>query len=70
MIIKMNGKIEKDNLLFYIIKEDLQQEALPKIGRELNEEEIEIARKGIEWGISSSPEIIYHTIFTEMIKSK
>ena len=56
------------NIIFSITVEDLQNEAIERIGRRLNEDEITIAKKGIEWGIVNfALDITYNTIFTEMI---
>ena len=56
-----------NEILFKITKEDLQEEAQEKIGRELNNDEIHIAKKGLESGLLTNIEIIYQTIFHEMI---
>ena len=57
------------NIIFQITEDDLQNEAMERIGRKLADDEVEIAKDGIEWGISDSAlEITYNTIFTEMIK--
>ncbi|MCL1938924.1 MAG: hypothetical protein FWF52_11080 [Candidatus Azobacteroides sp.] len=57
-----------DNIIFQITIEDLQNEAMERINRKLNEDEITIAKKGIEWGIVNfALDITYNTIFTEMI---
>ena len=59
--------MEKGNI-FSITIEDLQDEAIERIGRRLTCNEIDIAKKGIEWGIvNSALDITYNTIFTEMI---
>ncbi len=60
--------IEKDKLVFSIILEDLQREALEKIGRTLTEEEVHVAKKGLEFGLLTDIDTIYKTIFSEMIK--
>jgi hypothetical protein len=60
--------IEKDKLVFSITLEDLQGEALEKIGRTLTEEEIRIAKKGLEFGLLTDIDTIYKTIFSEMIE--
>ncbi|MGI8951696.1 MAG: hypothetical protein ACR2FN_08945 [Chitinophagaceae bacterium] len=59
---------KNEDLLYKITVEDLQFEAMEKMGRELTDEEIFIARKGFEWGIGESIGIVYNTIFTEMIE--
>ncbi|MDR1984835.1 MAG: hypothetical protein LBQ28_08435 [Prevotellaceae bacterium] len=56
-----------DGILYAITIEDLQYEAMENLGRKLNEEEIEIARKAFSWGLGETNHIIYNTIFTEMI---
>jgi uncharacterized protein (UPF0332 family) len=58
---------EKDKLVFSITLEDLQYEALEKIGRTLTEEEVHIAKKGLEFGLLTDIDTIYRTIFHEMI---
>jgi len=59
----------KNNTIFSLTVEDLQNESLTRIGRILTDDEIDIARKGIDWGITDMAlNITYNTIFTEMIK--
>ena len=61
---------QNDDILFAITVEDLQNEAKERIGRKLSEEEICIAKKGIEWGLGDITLLAtYNTIFTEMIKA-
>ncbi len=64
----MNETILKSDLLYYISKEDLQGYAIEKIGRELDEEELNIAKKGLESGINTDLSTIYNTILFEMIE--
>jgi len=59
--------INKEDLLFYVTKEDVQFEALEKIGRELNEDELDIAKEGLDWGLMTSINSVYDTILFEMI---
>ncbi|MFH0924761.1 MAG: hypothetical protein V1872_03875 [bacterium] len=54
-------------LVFAITLEDLQGEALEKIRRTLTDEEIFIAKKGLEFGLLTDIDTVYKTIFTEMI---
>jgi len=54
--------------VFAISVEDLQYEAKVKLGRELSEEEIIIAKRGLEYGLLTSIDVVYNTIFFEMIK--
>jgi len=53
--------------VFCITLEDLQAEALEKLGRELNDEEIEAAKKGLMCGLMTDIDTVYNTIFFEMI---
>jgi hypothetical protein len=63
-------KMIENNIIFQITTEDLQNEAMERVGRKLTENEIEIAKNGIEWGLSDTAlNITYNTIFTEMIKN-
>jgi len=56
------------NIIFQITKEDLQSEAMERIGRKLTDEEIDIAIDAFDWGLrTSAVDIIFDTIFTEMI---
>ena len=60
-----------DNIIFQITVEDLQHEAMERIGRELTDEEIYIAKKGIEWGLGDITLLAtYNTVFTEMINNE
>jgi uncharacterized protein (UPF0332 family) len=58
---------KKDKLVFSITLEDLQSEALEKIGRTLTEEEILVAKKGLESGLLTDINTVYTAIFFEMI---
>ena len=60
----------EDNLLFSISEEDMQFEALEKIGRTLTGEELEIARKGLEWGLLTDIDSVYNAIFEKMLPKK
>ncbi len=60
--------MNKDEPIFLITLEDIQNEAMEKIGRTLTEEEVEVARKGLEFGLLTGIDTIYKTIFSEMIE--
>lgn len=64
----MKDKMDKSNLVFSISLKDIQEEAKRRIGREVEEDEIYIVKKGLESGLLTSIDIVYHTIFTEMIE--
>ena len=61
---------QSNEIIFAITKEDLQFEAKEKMGRELTDEEIRIAKKGLEWGLLTDIETVYRTIFKEMINDE
>ena len=65
----MKSLMEKnpDRILFCITEEELQSEAKQILGRRLNEEEIIIAQKGLDYGIMTSIDVVYRTILEEMI---
>ena len=57
-----------DNIIFQITIDDLQNEAIERLGRKLSDEEVDIAKGGLDWGLHTcNLDIIYNTIFTEMI---
>lgn len=56
-----------ESVLFAITINDIQTEAKEKIGRELTQEEILIAKKGLESGLLTDIQTVYNTILTEMI---
>jgi len=53
--------------VFAITLDDLQRESLENIGRTLSDEEIRIAKKGLEFGLLTDIDTVYKTIFREMI---
>ena len=60
--------LSNNNLLFSISKETMQAETIEKIGRILNYDELNIAKKGLEFGLMTSIDIVYDTILFDMIK--
>lgn len=59
--------IQKDDLVFYISKDMVQEEARQRLGRSLNFDEIETCKKSLEWGLMTGIDIVFQTIFTEVI---
>ncbi len=62
--------INKEELLFYVDKETMQDEAMRTIGRYLTEEELDIAKDGLECGLTFDIETVYNTILLEMLKDR
>jgi hypothetical protein len=57
-----------DNVIFQITEEDVQYEAMERIGRRLTDDEVDIAQDGILWGLGDvTLTSTYDTIFDEMI---
>ena len=55
------------NIIFQITVEDLQGEAIERIGRELTDDELSLARKGIEWGLGDINLIMtYDDVFNKI----
>ena len=63
----MDKNPDRIRILFCITEEELQFEAKQILGRRLNEEEIIIAQKGLDYGIMTSIDVVYRTILEEMI---
>ncbi len=59
--------MDSKEIIFSITLEDIQIEANEIIGRALNEDELLIAKKGLESGLLTGIDTVYNTIFTEMI---
>ncbi len=57
----------KNNILFAITVEDMQEYAIEKIGRELTYNELDIAKEGLENVLLFDINTVYNTIITEMI---
>ena len=57
----------ESNILFAINVEDIQGYATKKINRHLTEEELCVAKKGLENAILFDIDTVYNTIISEMI---
>ncbi len=57
-----------EKIVFSVTVEELQQEAILKIGRKLTNEEIYKASKGIEAGLSFDIETVFKTAIEESVK--
>ncbi|GJH40227.1 hypothetical protein RCZ04_07770 [Capnocytophaga sp. HP1101] len=55
-----------DNPLFIITESDVQFEAQERLGRNLNDDELLIAKKGLEWGLLTDIDTVYGAIFSEI----
>lgn len=64
----MNNK--RDEIIFSVTVEDLQNEAVNRIGRKLSEDELYTAKKGIKSGLSFDIETVFQTAVDEAVEEK
>ena len=64
------NNFKKNEIVFAITVDDLQNEANKKIGRKLTDDEINVAQKGLEFGLLTDIDTVYNTIFGEMIENE
>ncbi len=62
----MNGK--NNEIIFSVTVEDLQNEAVNRVGRKLTNEELHAAKKGIESGFSFDACTVIETAIKEAIE--
>ena len=58
---------ENMKVIYPITIMDLQNDAIKRIGRELNDEELYTAKKCIEWGLSSIVDITLKSAIEEAV---
>lgn len=59
-----------NDIIFTVNLESLQNEAMNQLNRKLNSEEIEIAKKCIDFGLSTSLEFVLKTSIDEAVKDE
>ena len=57
---------EKAKPLFTIAVGDIQSVALERLGRTLSDDELLIAKKGLEWGLLTDIDAVYSAIFDDI----
>lgn len=60
---------KKEEIIFAIKVRDLQNEAIQRIGRELTEDEIISASKGMESGLSFDIDVVFSTAIGEAVRN-
>ena len=55
------------NIIYPITIEDLQNDAVKRIGRKLNDDELHTAKKCVEWGLSSIIDITLKSAIEEAV---
>lgn len=58
---------ENIKVIYPITVEDLQNDAVKRIGRKLNDDELHIAKKCVEWGLSSIVDITMKSAIEEAV---
>lgn len=58
---------ENTKIIYPITVGDLQNEAIKRIGRKLNDDELDTAKKCIEWGLSSIVDITLKSAIEEAV---
>ena len=61
--------MNNDQIIFAITVEDLQEEAVNRIGRKLADDELYAAKKGIGAGLSFNIDTVIKTAIEESIKN-
>lgn len=59
---------KSDEIIFSVTVEELQNEAVSRIGRKLTDDELHTAKKGIESGLSFDIETVFATGIDEAIE--
>ena len=62
--------MEGEKPLFVITVADAQHWAEEKLGRRLTYEELQVVKKGLEWGLCEGIDIVYEAIFEELKKDE
>ncbi len=65
----MNSRQENDDekILFIATVGDIQQESIRLIGRKLTDNELHIAAKGIDWGLSTDVDTVFRAAIEEAV---
>jgi len=66
----MNNNQNDNKIIFSITVEELQNEAINRIGRKLTDDELYTASKGIESGLSFDIETVFQTAVEEAVEKK
>ncbi len=65
----MNNRQDNDDekILFIVTVGDIQQESIRLIGRKLTDDELHIAAKGIDWGLSTDIDTVFRAAIEEAV---
>lgn len=61
------GTQENTEIIYPITVRDLQNDAVKRIGRKLNDDELHTAKKCVEWGLSSIVDITLKSAIEEAV---
>lgn len=63
----MNYEQDNEKITFAVTVGDIQQESFRLIGRKLNDEELQTAMKGIDWGLSFDIFTVFKAAINEAV---
>jgi len=66
----MGDDFNKAEIIFSVTENDLQQEAIRLTGKRLNDDELYVAAKGIDWGLSFDIETVFRVAIDEAVKNR
>ena len=64
----MNNEQDSEKMVFAVTVGDIQQESVRLIGRNLNDEELYTAIKGIDWGLSTGIYIVFKAAIDQAVE--
>lgn len=64
----MNNEQDSEKMAFVVTVGDIQQESVRLIGRNLTDEELETAIKGIDWGLSTGIYIVFKAAIDQAVE--
>lgn len=64
----MAARMNDEELLFYINAGWVQEEAMRYVQRRLTRSELHSVKKGLEWGLTTSIDVIFKTAITEAVE--
>jgi hypothetical protein len=62
--------VNRENILFLITKNEIQEEAYRRTGRYLSEMEMNSFQKMLEWGLLNGIDTIFNAAFEEVVENR
>ncbi len=64
----MSNKLKDDRIAYKVTVGEIQQESVRLIGRKLNNDELESAIDGIDWGLSTGIFIVFKAAIEQAVE--